>query len=198
MNTAETQVLLFDGAAAPAPLAGLPATRIGAPEEVDAVLDGPGRLVVVGTDAALATVLSRLLRADRLDIEVAHVTSRRGARRALSGRAREVPLIRDETGTVLVGSATWRGADGELYGEAVVDDTVLFDGRVRGVRVEPLPELPGLRARVTGRLRRRWVVGRAAQLGSTGALVVRDGVPAPRRVRRFAFYRHIRGWRQVR
>lgn len=198
MNQVETRLLLFDGAAAPRALAGLPVTAIGAAEEVDTVLDGARRLIVVGADAALAAVLSRLLRADRLDIEVAHVTSRRRAARALSGTAREVPLIRDETGTVLVGAATWRGADGLLHGEAVVDDTVLFDGRVRGVRVEPLAELPGLRARVTGRLRRRWVTGRAAQLGCTGALVTRDGVVAPRRVRRFAFYRHIQGWLQVR
>ena len=64
-----------------------------------------------------------------------------------------------------------------LHGEAVVDDAVLFDGDVAGVRIEPTLALPGLRARVTGARSRRWVTGRAAQLGSTGVAVVRDGVP---------------------
>jgi hypothetical protein len=41
---------------------------------------------------------------------------------------------------------------------------------------------------------RRWVSGRAAQLGTTGADVVRDGVPAARPVRRSTFYRHTEGW----
>ncbi len=80
-----------------------------------------------------------------------------------------------------------------------MDDTVLFDGRVRGVRIEPTATLPGLRACiVTGRLApRRWVTGRAVQLGTTGATVVRDGVPAPRPVRRSTFYRHVQGWLAV-
>jgi hypothetical protein len=45
---------------------------------------------------------------------------------------------------------------------------------------------------------RRWVTGRAAQLGTTAALVVRDGVAAPRPVRRSTFYRHTQGWLAVR
>jgi len=43
----------------------------------------------------------------------------------------------------------------------------------------------------------RWVSGRAAQLGTDAALVVRDGVPAPRPVRRSTFYRHTEGWLRV-
>ncbi|MCA2261185.1 peptidase M50, partial [Mycobacterium avium] len=38
----------------------------------------------------------------------------------------------------------------------------------------------------------------AAQLGSTGATVLRDGVPAARPARRSAFYRNIEGWLLVR
>jgi hypothetical protein len=38
------------------------------------------------------------------------------------------------------------------------------------------------------------VTGRAAQLGTDAALVVRDGVTAPRPVRRSTFYRHTEGW----
>ena len=58
-------------------------------------------------------------------------------RRLVEERATRVPLIRDETGSVIVGAAVWVGADSALIGEAVVDDTVLFDGEVAGVRVEP-------------------------------------------------------------
>jgi len=106
-------------------------------------------------------------------------------------------LIRDETGQVIVGAAEWRGEDGAaLRGEAVVDDAQLFDGEVSGVRIEPTEDMPGLRATVTGR--RGWLAGRAAQLGTTGAVVVRDGIPTSRTVRRSTFYRHTQGWLLVR
>ncbi|MGH3970121.1 MAG: peptidase M50, partial [Mycobacterium sp.] len=85
-----------------------------------------------------------------------------------------------------------------MHGEAVVDDTPLFDGDVAGVCIEPTLAMPGLRASVKGGLRSRWVAGRAAQLGSTGAAVLRDGVPASRTGRRSAFYRHVEGWLLVR
>ncbi|MBW8709810.1 MAG: peptidase M50, partial [Mycobacterium sp.] len=81
--------------------------------------------------------------------------------------------------------------------EAVVDDTVLFDGEVAGVRIEPTRSMPGLRASVLGGGPRRWVTGRAAQLGTDAASVVRDGIPAPRPVRRSTFYRHTEGWLQL-
>ncbi|MDY6996477.1 MAG: peptidase M50 [Actinomycetota bacterium] len=167
---------------------------------------GCRRVLVVGTAHELSVVLTRLLKADRLDVEVAHVRRRWHARRALTGPARRVPLIRDETGTVLTAVAYWLPPkDAQtVHGEAIVDDTVLFDGDAAGVRIEPLSSLPGLRARVvsprrtresTDALRpRRWVAGRAAQLGTTGATVVRDGEPAPRPVRRSTFYRHTQGW----
>nr|WP_313959940.1 peptidase M50 [Mycobacterium deserti] len=166
------------------------------------------RLIVVGPDAELAAVLTRLMRSDRLDVEVAHVRRGWQARRARSGTATRVPLIRDDTGTVIVGAAYWVGESGlekgsppaKLTGEAVVDDDLLFDGAVTGVRIEPTPHPPGLRATVLSRHMRpgRWLTGRAAQLGTTGAFVVRDGVPAARAVRRSTFYRHTEGWLQVR
>jgi hypothetical protein len=170
------------------------------------------RLVVVGADADLASVLTRLLRAELLDAEVAYVphrrtaatrayrlpAGRRAALRAVRGSAQRMPLIRDETGSVIVGSAVWRPADGHavLRGEAVVDDTVLFDGDVAEVTVQPTAALPGLRARVSGT--RRWSTGRAAQLGGTGISVIRDGVAAPRPVRRSTIYRNTEGWLAVR
>ncbi|OMC37968.1 hypothetical protein A5740_04020 [Mycobacterium sp. GA-1841] len=158
------------------------------------------RVVVTGGDAELAAVLTTLLRADRLDVEVAPVSGSWSARRALRAPARRVPLIRDETGTVLVTAAQWHGVDGApLQGEAIVDDCVLFDGEAPGVRIEPTSDMPGLRASVlSDRGRPRgWVVGRAAQLGTPGAQVIRDGVPAPRTARRSTFYRHTEGWLRV-
>lgn len=181
------------GSAAPGPLRGLPTV------ELDGVA-AQRRIIVAGEAPALAAVLTALLRADRLDVEVAHATGYLSARRALDAPARRVPLIRDETGSVIVTAAQWWGVDGApLHGEAVVDDHLLFDGEVPGVRVEPTLTMPGLRAAVlTERGRpRTWVTGRAAQLGTTGAQVTRDGVVAPRKVRRSTFYRHTEGWLRV-
>ncbi|WP_406817646.1 peptidase M50 [Mycobacterium sp. M23085] len=190
------------------------AHRVADEADIDAVIGPYRRLVVVGADADLAAVLTRLLRADRLDIEVAYAPRRRtratriyrqpagsrAARRARRGAARRVPLIRDETGSVIVGRAGWMPPDDApvVHGEAVVDDTTLFDGDVAGVWIEPMLAPPGLRAAIAGRRWRRWVTGRAAQLGSTGVTVLRDGVAAPRAVRRSAFYRNIEGWLLVR
>jgi hypothetical protein len=211
---ADIAVLMFGDADVPRPLAGLRTVRIDAPGDVDAAIAGARRVVVVGVDADLATVLTRLLRTARLDVEVGYAprrrtaatrvyrvpAGRRAARRARRGSAGRVPLIRDETGTAIVGAAHWRPTDDEqlLHGEAVVDDAVLFDGEVAGVRIEPTATLPGLRARVWGGESRRWLAGRAAQLGTTGAAVDRDGVPAPRTARRSTFYRNTEGWLLVR
>lgn len=187
-------VLVFGGRRVPRGLRDLPAA------DVEAVTEYR-RVVVVGSHADLATVLTRLLRADRLDVEVAHVARPWRARRARTGAAIRVPLIRDETGTVVTRAAYWLPPEGErtIRGEAVTDDIVLFDGEVTGVRIEPTTTMPGLRASVLSRHMRpgRWVSGRAAQLGTTAALVVRDGVTAPRQVRRSTFYRHTEGWLRV-
>lgn len=202
-------VVLFGDRRVPRPLTGLPVHTA----DLDTAIGPYRRLVVVGADADLAAVLTRLLRADRLDVEVAYAprrrtratriyrlpAGRRAARRAVRGSARRVTLVRDETGVVVVGRAGWAPPEGEpaIRGEAVVDDAVLFDGAAPAVDVEPTLAVPGLRARVpTGW--RRWLAGRAVQLGSTGVTLVRDGVPAPRAARRSTFYRNVEGWLAVR
>jgi hypothetical protein len=192
LSTADVGVLLFGGRRLPRQLLDLPVVGL---DDITALR----RVVVVGSHADLATVLTRLLRSDRLDIEVAHVRRSWHARRAARGEVQRVPLIRDETGTVIVRAAHWLPPDRQartINGEAVVDDTPLFDGEVTGVRIEPTPTMPGLRAStLSSRMRpKRWVTGRAAQLGTDAALVVRDGVPGPRPVRRSTFYRHTEGW----
>jgi hypothetical protein len=192
-------VLLFDGRRAPSPLTGISARNVDDQHDIDEASGVFGRLIVVGTEADLASVLTRLLRTERLDVEVGHATGWRTARRARDGAARRVPLIRDDTGHVIVGGAEWHGQQGEpLHGEAVVDDTVLFDGEVTGIRIQPTLAMPGLRACVIRPGRSRWVGGRAAQLGTPGAIVVRDGTEAPKIVRRSTFYRHTQGWLLVR
>jgi hypothetical protein len=204
LAAADTEVLLFGERGLPRALTGLPSQRTADPGDIDAAAERCRRLIVVGADADLAAVLTRLLRTDRLDVEVGYVSRWPMARRARDGNPRRVPLIRDDTGQVIVRAAHWFPEGDEpgarLRGEAVVDDTVLFDGETTGVRIEPMPVMPGLRARVLSRRRPPglWVAGRAAQLGSTGARVVRDGVAAPRPVRRSTFYRHIEGWLLVR
>jgi hypothetical protein len=196
LTTRDVVVSLFGGRRLPRALRDLPV--VGLNDVTDC-----RRVVVVGSDADLAAVLTRLLRADRLDVEVGHVRRASKAHRARTGEAQRVPLIRDETGTVVVRAAYWLPPDEQarmIRGEAVVDDTLLFDGQVTGVRIEPTPTVPGLRASaLSGRMRpKRWVTGRAVQLGTDAALVVRDGVRAPRAVRRSTFYRHTEGWLRVR
>ncbi|MGK2880387.1 MAG: hypothetical protein ACSLE6_06180 [Mycobacterium sp.] len=172
---------------------------------VDDVAGGAGRVIVVGAAADLAAVLTRLMRTERLDVEVAHATGARTAARARNATAQRIPLIRDDTGYALAGAAYWLPVDGSslLEGEGIVDDTVLFDGTAAGVRIEPTSTLPGLRATIVSGGRRpvgfgtHWVVGRAAQLGTAGAVVVRDAVTGPRTVRRSTFYRHTQGWLRV-
>ena len=124
--TAQTRsgftVLTFGDRSAPRSLAELPALRVGEAADIDGAAADARRLLVVGSDADLAAVLSRLMRQDALDVEVAQVRGRLSARRALSGTARRVPLIRDDTGTALVGAAQWLPPSGAaaIRGEATI------------------------------------------------------------------------------
>jgi hypothetical protein len=195
----QINVLRFGEYPVPRALGSLRCLDAGEPGAVDEALAEARRVVIVGAEADVSAVLTRLLRLDRLDVEVAHARGLLSAQRATRAAAQRVPLIRDDTGTALVGSAHWLPPDGAatVCGEAVVDDTVLFDGDVAGVRIEPTSTMPGLRAALLDGRRRRWVSGRAAQLGTTGARLVRDGVPGPREVKRSTFYRHTTGWLRV-
>ena len=142
-------VLLFGDRKSPRSLAARPTVVIEGlgtlNDALEQVLPGARRVAVVGSDADLAAVLTRLMRVDRLDVEVAHVRGFRGARRAGTAAARRVPLIRDDSGTVLVGAALWLPPEGStaISGEAVADDAVLFDGTANGVRIEPTAAMAG-------------------------------------------------------
>lgn len=177
--------------------------------DVDPQLDRFRRLIVVGQDGDLAAVLTRLLRAERLDIELAYVTWRRSAATrvwslptgeraaelAVTGTAAAVALTRDDAGVALVGRAKLSGADGTaLTGETYADSSLLFSGSVRRVLIEPTND--GVRA-LAGRFR-PWISGRAVQTGSTGLVLTRDGVEHERVVARSTFYRHSADWLLVR
>jgi hypothetical protein len=183
----------------------------------------PNRLLVSGSDADLAAVLVRLLRTDRLHIEVAYLAARRtpataawglptgsaAATAALAAPASQVPLIRDDSGGVLVGRGEIRGMRGECY----CDETLVLRGAAPWLVVAPSPA-GGLAVRA-GRLGRRpdgrtrpvpaaapsgrgSAVGRAVQVGCEPATVLLDGVAHPRPVRRWSWYRHTGDWLLVR
>ncbi|MGL4305603.1 MAG: hypothetical protein ACRCSF_05560 [Mycobacteriaceae bacterium] len=167
------------------------------------------RLIVLGTDRALAAVLTRLLKTQRLHVELAYVsltatpatrvyglsTGNKAAAFARNAAAVETPLIRDDTGQALVGSAFWSGPEGTLIeGECLVDDTQLFFGSQKQIEVQPMRDLPGVRGSVVKRWRRPWATGRAVQLGTKGAVLTRDGVLMDRLVTRSTFYRNTEPW----
>ncbi|MGQ0575138.1 MAG: hypothetical protein ACT4RN_13170 [Pseudonocardia sp.] len=194
-------------------------------DDVDPVLRelDPRRLVVHGTDADLAAVLVRLLRTERLDVEVAYVPVERSSAAArtwglprgraafglaLHGPARPSPLVRDDVGGVLVGRGEIRGLRGECY----CDEVLVLRGRTPRLVVAATPDGVAVRAGRGGRLpdgRTRPVpqaaragrgsaVGRAVQVGCLPARVVCDGVAHPRATARFTWFRHTGGWLLVR
>ena len=217
-----THVLRCNGAPVPIALASLPTTQtttIPDPTEIDELLpvlaaDSLPRLIVLGEDAGLAAVLTHLLRTERLHVEIGYVPVDRtygsrayqtgsgsaAAKRALEGKPKPTPLIRDDTGRVLVGRATITGPSGAtLEGEAYADEVPLFSGKVAALHISPTLEMPGARATVLRRFRRRhWVAGRAIQLGTPGAVVTRDGIADERTVPRASFYRNNDPWFLIR
>jgi hypothetical protein len=206
----------------PRPLARLPARPGRA--DLDPLLDehDPRRIAVAGTDADLAAVLLRLLRTERLDVELAYLpaadspatrawglpTGAAAVELATCGTAGPVPLVRDDGGGVLVG----RGEVRDLTGECYCDETLVLRGRARRLVVVPGPEGIAVRAGWSGRdpdggLRpvpptaargHGSARGRAVQVGGRPATVLEDGVAHPRPLPRRAWYRHTADWLLVR
>ncbi len=196
----------------------LECSEIPTTEEINRALTEIGtlrRVLICGTDAGLAALMTRLMRTENLDVEIAYIaedptpvtraydlpTGSAAAKLGVRGEAREVPLVRDETGTVLVGEATVTGPEGAvLVGEAYADDERVFSGEVRTLTVRPTPARPGVRATVARPrrlLRRSWLAARAVQLGTEAGIITRDGVTGRRAVKRTTFYRHTEPWRLV-
>lgn len=196
---------------------------------IDPLLVSPlRRIIITGSDADLAAVLVRLLRRDRLDVELAYVpVDRRSAAARLwglphgaaagelarEGVARPVPLVRDDAGGVLVGRGEIRGAAGSVHGEAYCDGVLALRGSARRLVITPWPDATPVPRQAAGAellepappgvavRARRWgtpPVGRAVQVGCLPATVVHDGVVHPRPVTRWAWYRHVADWLLVR
>ncbi|WP_308282778.1 hypothetical protein [Pseudonocardia nigra] len=193
--------------------------------DVDPVLaeHEPRRIVVAGTNADLAAVVLRLLRTERLTTEVAYLPTTRSSAvaaawglpigraavaLATAGTAVPMPLVRDDSGGVLLGRGEVRG----LVGEAYCDEHLVLRGTAPRFVAVPGPHGLAVRSgrtgrRPDGRLRpvpprapsgRGSAVGRAVQLGGKPFTVEYDGVAHPREVRRWAWYRHTADWLLVR
>ncbi|AST22263.1 hypothetical protein CEY17_14100 [Corynebacterium glutamicum ATCC 14067] len=129
------------------------------------------RIVVIGSDAALSAVLTRLMRADNLWAEIGFVpvgpstaaknwglpTDEAAALElALTGLVNPAPLIRDDAAVAVAGSATITNWEpGEITGEVIVDDHVLIRHEaaskaprrgVYGARLVPMLDAPGIAA----------------------------------------------------
>ncbi|MBV8933433.1 MAG: hypothetical protein JOZ47_17620 [Kutzneria sp.] len=178
-------------------------------------LDGR-RLVVAGTDADLAAVVVRLLRTERLaDVAVGYLPAERSSvvaslwglptdqQRALDvavgADPDPVPLVRDDSGGVLVGRGSFRPARGVAY----CDEKRVLRGQASEIDVGPDPEGGrGLVVRIVRRhlLTKRVEVarGRAFQIGCVPAVPVLDGVAHPRTVTRWTWYRDAEDLRLVR
>lgn len=185
-------------------------------DHVDALLDpGIAEITVAGTDADLAAVALRLLRKERLDstavgfvpTDTESVVARRwglptdpGAAVELvsTGTAAPVPLVRDDAGGALVG----RGSLAPVRGVVYCDDQLVLRGEARSIEVEPdRGDSDGLVVSVTrGRLlkRRERYVGRAVQFGCAPVAPLSDGVPHPRAMERWTWYRHTADLRLIR
>jgi hypothetical protein len=188
-------------------------------DELDLLLapqDGPApdRLVVAGSDADLAAVVLRLLRTERLaEVAVAFLPSdpnsvvadtwalptdpATAAALARYGEPDRVPLVRDDAGGVLLGRGELRPIRGVVY----CDDQLVLRGQASRLVVTPAApvgvEVRAVRFGLLGR-RVRAALGRAVQVGCLATTVVVDGVPQPRPVSRWTWYKHTEDLRLVR
>ena len=176
--------------------------------------DPTNRLVVAGTDADLNAVVLRLLRTERLaDVAVAYLPAdprsavaaiwslptdpARAADLAIRGEPDPVPLVRDDSGGVLLG----RGELAPMRGVVWCDDQLVLRGQASRLEVFPAaPDGVSVRAARIGvlGLRSASTVGRAVQVGCMSASVTCDGVPHDRPVNRWTWYRHTEPLRLVR
>jgi hypothetical protein len=179
--------------------------------DVDPLLKGEDadRVIVHGTDADLAAVVLRLMRTERVtEVPVGYVPVDRKqstvarlwdlpadpVAAALTGSDRALPLIRDDAGGVLLGLGVLAPAHGTVY----CDDAVALRGDAS--RIEVTPGTDGVEVRVIrGRLRRpATYAGRAVQFGVDPTTPIRDGVPYPRPMTRWTWYRHTDDLRAIR
>jgi hypothetical protein len=177
---------------------------------VASVVDTVEEIVVQGPVQALAAVLARLWRTERLPVvpvgwEPADDVASTGLARSLglgSGGERELPLVRDDHGGVLLHHGRVEAAPrpgrrlvpplGRRFGaQAHHDATRVADGPITRIDVRPdWTRVDTIAvAVVTQPLRAvRRTSGRALQVACAPARVLRDGVPFEREVLRWTWY----------
>lgn len=116
------------------------------------------RVIVSGSDRALGLVLTRLMRADVMWVEVGYVPVDRQSPAAMvwgagdvalavEGAVRPMPSVRTDFGEVVAGSAELHTGNGSapFAGEVVVDSEVLVAPKKEyGARLVPTADAPGL------------------------------------------------------
>ncbi len=175
------------------------------PEDVAAAADADA-LRVRGPVAALAAVLTVLLKAQRTALvpvtwEPAGDKASVGLARDIgvgSGEPRDLCLVRDDHGGVLLHHGRVEAAgDGRrslsrrLGLQAHHDDIKVADGEITRIDVRPdwrAVDTIGVTVMVQPLRPTRQTSGRALQIASDPARIVRDGVPFPRPVHRWTWY----------
>jgi hypothetical protein len=163
-------------------------------------------LVVRGPVHGLAAVLTQLLKADRTgDVPVAWEPADDKNSMALaraigvgSGQRRHLGLVRDDHGGVLLHHGRIEAAgDGRrslsrrLGLAAHHDDIKVADGEITRIDVRPdwqAVDTIGVTVMTQPLRATRHTSGRALQMASDPARIVRDGVPYPRPVTRWTWY----------
>ena len=175
------------------------------PEDVAAAADADS-LTVRGPVPALAAALAVLLRAERAtQVPVAWEPSGDKDSLALArdigvggGERRELGVVRDDHGGVLLHHGRIEAAgDGRralsrrLGLQAHHDDIKVADGEVTRIDVRPdwrAVDTIGVTVMLQPLRPTRHTSGRAVQVASDPARIVRDGVPYPRPVSRWTWY----------
>lgn len=174
------------------------------------------RVLVIGDDSDLNAVVLRLLRKDLLaEVEIAYApinhtaftdlyalpTGPDAVRAAGESASSSVPLVRSDSGGVLVGSAELEPVTRTFY----VDAQRVPGSRAAVVRVQPEPSqgltVTAVSRRRFGLRRSTTYTGRAAEFGiavGDGTSITFDGIRHPREVNRWVFYRHTEQLRLVR
>lgn len=180
------------------------APHLGAPQPDPHQVSERVRVIVQGSDAAIAAVVSKLMRIDALWVEVGFIPTGSSAVAlswgldatfspaqhltfALASPAVPTPVIRDDHGVVTLGVAEVTGPErdsgtAEMIGEVIVDSAVLFEQNKagtsdfnNGVRMVPTPDAPGLAAVQRPPLPRKGWFGRTKKPRSTVSPTVLRG-----------------------
>lgn len=181
------------------------APHLGAPQPDPHEVSERVRVIVQGSDAALAAVVSKLMRIDALWVEVGFIPSGSSAVAlswgldatfspaehltfALASPAVPTPVIRDDHGVVTLGVAEVTGPASEseevaeMIGEVIVDSESLYEQAKagtsdfnNGVRLVPTPDAPGLAAVQRPPLPRKGWFGRIKKPRSTVSPTVLRG-----------------------